>query len=177
LSFFLRLIRSERPRYLYSDLCRARSKNGQFSFSVCPRGSVLVRGIRLWNVIKLLRSLAQWRSLKGRCLRDSGQFDLFYFFFFSSIFFLSLVLSLFFLFPFFTFSFSLSHIFLQFLDWHTVVFDIWYVLLLRMFFYVQYFFSFKDIIMRKLENLRVICVVFLWIRINDEKWLKIIILN
>jgi hypothetical protein len=30
-----------------------------------------------------------------------------------------------------------------------------------MFFYAQFFFSFKDIVMRKLENLRVICVVYL----------------
>jgi hypothetical protein len=47
LSFF-RLIRSERPRYLNSDLCRARSsRTGNFIFpNVCPRGSVLVRGMR-----------------------------------------------------------------------------------------------------------------------------------
>jgi hypothetical protein len=37
MSFFFRLIRSEGTRYLYSDLCP----------NVCPRGLVLVRGIRL----------------------------------------------------------------------------------------------------------------------------------
>jgi hypothetical protein len=48
LSFF-RLIRSERPRYLYSDLCRVRSsRTGNLIFpNVCAKGSVLVRGIRL----------------------------------------------------------------------------------------------------------------------------------
>jgi hypothetical protein len=61
---FFRLIKSERPRYLYSDLCRARStRTANFIFpNVCPRGSVLVRGIRLWNglplVIKESRSVA-----------------------------------------------------------------------------------------------------------------------
>jgi hypothetical protein len=63
-SFFFRLIRSERPRYLYSDSCRARSsRTVNFIFpNVGPRGSGLVRGIRLWNglplVIKESRSVA-----------------------------------------------------------------------------------------------------------------------
>jgi hypothetical protein len=42
-----------------------------------------------------------------------------------------------------------------------------------MFFYAQLFFSFKDIVMRKLENLLVICVVFLGIQINDRDLLRI----
>jgi hypothetical protein len=56
--------RSEGPRYLYSDLCRARSsRTANFIFpNVCPRGSVLVSSIRLWNgvplVIKESRSVA-----------------------------------------------------------------------------------------------------------------------
>jgi hypothetical protein len=64
LSFFFRLIRSGTPGYLYSDLRRARSsRTANFIFpDLCPRGSVLVRGIRLWNelplVIKESRSVA-----------------------------------------------------------------------------------------------------------------------
>jgi hypothetical protein len=60
LSFFW-LIRSERPRYLYSDSCRARSsRTANFIFSkVCPRGTVLERGIHLWNRLPLvIRGLA-----------------------------------------------------------------------------------------------------------------------
>jgi hypothetical protein len=44
--------RSERPRYLYSDLCSSRTANFIFP-NVCPRGSVLVTGIRLWSGVPL----------------------------------------------------------------------------------------------------------------------------
>jgi hypothetical protein len=50
---FFRLIRSERPRYPYSDFCiliARSSRTVNFIFpNVCARGSVLVRGIRSWN--------------------------------------------------------------------------------------------------------------------------------
>jgi hypothetical protein len=61
---FFRLIRSERPRYLYSEFSKAHSsRTANFIVpNVCPRGSVLVRGFRLWNglplVIKESRSVA-----------------------------------------------------------------------------------------------------------------------
>jgi hypothetical protein len=67
---FFRLIRSERPHYFYSNLCRARSsRTVNFIFpNVCSRGLVLVRGIRLWNRFPLV--IKESRFLKGRCWRD-----------------------------------------------------------------------------------------------------------
>jgi hypothetical protein len=64
LSFFFKLILSQRPGYLFADLIGARSvRTSNFIFpSVSPGSSVLVRGIRLWNqlplAIKNIRSVA-----------------------------------------------------------------------------------------------------------------------
>jgi hypothetical protein len=66
---FFRLVRSERPRYLYSDLCNQElsSRTANFIFpNVCQVGLLLVRArvrdSRLWNglplVIKESRSVA-----------------------------------------------------------------------------------------------------------------------
>jgi hypothetical protein len=51
LSFFFKLILTQRPDYLFADLIGARSvRTSNFIFpSVSPGASVLVRGIRLWN--------------------------------------------------------------------------------------------------------------------------------
>jgi hypothetical protein len=63
LSFFFKLILTQRPGYLFSDLIGARCvTTSNFIFpSVSPGASVLVRGIRLWNqlpfAIKNIRSI------------------------------------------------------------------------------------------------------------------------
>jgi hypothetical protein len=55
LSFYFKLIMTQRPDYLFADLIDARFvKTSYFIFpSVSPRASVLVRGIRLWNQLPL----------------------------------------------------------------------------------------------------------------------------
>jgi hypothetical protein len=64
LSFFFKLILTQRPGYLFADLIGARSvRTSNFIFpSVSPGSSVLVRAIRLWNqlplAIKNIRSVA-----------------------------------------------------------------------------------------------------------------------
>jgi hypothetical protein len=55
LSFFFKLILTQRPGYLFPDLigaCSDRTSNFIFP-SVSPEASVLVRGILLWNQLPL----------------------------------------------------------------------------------------------------------------------------
>jgi hypothetical protein len=76
LSFFFKLILTQRPGYLFADLIGARSARiSNFIFpSVSPRASVLVRGIRLWNqlplAIKNVRSVAAFLVLRRRFKED-----------------------------------------------------------------------------------------------------------
>jgi hypothetical protein len=64
LSFFFKLILTQRPGYLFADLISARSvRTSNFIFpSVSPGASVLVRGVCLWNQLPLainnIRSVA-----------------------------------------------------------------------------------------------------------------------
>jgi hypothetical protein len=64
LSFFFKLILTQRPGYLFADLIGARfvRTSNIIFLSVSPGASVLVRGIRLWNqlplAIKNVRSVA-----------------------------------------------------------------------------------------------------------------------
>jgi hypothetical protein len=68
LSFFFKLILTQRPGYLFTDHIDARSvRTSTFIFpSICPGASVLVRRIRSWNplplAIKNVRSVAAFES-------------------------------------------------------------------------------------------------------------------
>jgi hypothetical protein len=68
LSFFFKLILTQRPGYLFADLIGARSvRTSNFIFpSVSPRASVLGRGIRLWNQLPLaIKNIRRLRLLRG----------------------------------------------------------------------------------------------------------------
>jgi hypothetical protein len=73
LSFFFKLILTQRPDHLFADLIGARSvRISNFVFlSVSQEASVLVRGIRLWNqlplAIKTVRSVATFERAVQFC--------------------------------------------------------------------------------------------------------------
>jgi hypothetical protein len=63
ISFFFKLILTQRPGYLYADLIGERSvRTSNFIFaSVSPEASVFVWGIRLWDQLSL--AIKNFRSV------------------------------------------------------------------------------------------------------------------
>jgi hypothetical protein len=84
LSFFFKLILTQRPGYLFADLIGVRSvRTSNFIFpSVSAGASVLVSGIRLWNKLPLatknVRSVAAFeRAVVGRKITNLTWFRFF----------------------------------------------------------------------------------------------------